>query len=356
LPRLPEMRYDKRREDLLTDFAVIAQICLGCTIDGAASTSKWKWNFHEEAFIVNIASGEQHMTLISPAEYVNQREAYNYTDSDVQFTIVQTGNLPGFEHSAPQIDLDKIKAGISPLSDQDLRDALLKFRIREKKEKAGNLPVVGTFTGIFPSAVPLSHPAGINIRKFEVICQSVFKDCSDAETAGNWTDAHLNNLKNVSRAIVHWKMASQGGRAPDKVKNVAAKWTSDTHKQLLDAYRTRNLGNFRIGGVAIPTATAFLRFLYPDEYGVMDTHVVNEHTQPNGITTLDLRKEDGYILNLTSNVKKYDTEYILFLRTEATAVNSGHTAFRDVDATGNNIVCSFRPCDIEMALFGSRKK
>lgn len=245
------------------------------------------------------------MTFISPAEYVKQREAYNYTDPEVQFTIVQTGNLPS----------------------------------------------VGTFTGIFPSAVPASHPTGVNMRKFGMICRSVFKDCSDADIAGMWTDIHLNNLKNVTCAIVHWKLASQGNRARRNVENVRAKWMSNTHKQLLDAYRARNMGKFRIGGVRIPTATAFLRFLYPDEYGVMDKHVVNEHTQPNGITTLSLRKKDGYILDLASNVKKYDTEYITFLRTEATAVNSGHATFRDVDTIGNNIVCPFRPCDIEMALF-----
>jgi hypothetical protein len=247
------------------------------------------------------------MTLISPAEYVTNREAYDYTDPDVQFKIVQTGNLPS----------------------------------------------VGMFTGVFPSVIPSSHSIGVNLRKFEIICRSVFKDCSDADISGEWTDVHLDNLKNVTWAIVHWKLASQGARAPRNVVNVRAKWMSNTHKQLLDAYRARNMGMFRIGGVRIPTATAFLRFLYPDEYGVMDRHVVNEHTQPNGITTLNLRKEDGYISDLASNVKKYDAEYIPFLRAEAATINTGRVTFRDVDATGNSIVCGFRPCDIEMALFYS---
>jgi hypothetical protein len=113
------------------------------------------------------------------------------------------------------------------------------------------------------------------------------------------------------------------------------------------------MGKFRIGGIRIPTATAFLRFLYPEEYGVMDKHVVNEHTQPNGITTLSLRKKDGYINNSPSNVRKYDVEYIPFLRAEAAAVNRVHATFRDVDVIGDNIVSVFRPCDIEMALFCS---
>lgn len=247
------------------------------------------------------------MTLIPPARYAEQREAYSYSDSDVGFVIAQTGSLP----------------------------------------------YVGVFIGIFPSTVPLSRPHGVNMRKFEAICRSVFEDCSAADAAEKWTELHLENLRNATCAIVHWKLASQGNRAPRNVDNVRAKWACGTHKQLLAAYRESDLGKFRIDGVRIPTATAFLRFLYPDKYGVMDKHVVNYHTQPNGITTLRLRAEDGYISDLPSNVEKYYTEYLPFLRAEAIAVNGACATFNDVDAAGDNIVSGFRPCDIEMALFSS---
>jgi len=73
------------------------------------------------------------------------------------------------------------------------------------------------------------------------------------------------------------------------------------------------------------------------------------HTQPAGITTMNLR-HDGYINDLKVNIIKYSSEYVPFLRREATTGLAGVT-FRDYDPGGKPFASAFRPCDIEMALF-----
>lgn len=239
---------------------------------------------------------------LTPHHYVANRQAYSYTDASVTFDIIQTGGLP---HT-------------------------------------------GTFHGIFPGILPPTHPNGVNLRKFEAICQSVFADANAALYRSALTPDHERNIKSVALAIVHWKMSSQGGRSGFHVSNVSGKWTPKTHATLLDAYRLRSLSAFRIGGVRIPTASAFLRFLYPDDFGIVDRRVVTTHTQPVGITTMNLRR-DGYINDVTQNISKYSTEYIPFLRREAMAL-AGVT-FLDHDQFGAPFASSFRPCDIEMALF-----
>ena len=242
---------------------------------------------------------------MSHAAYVQAREAYCYVDADVIFDIVQTGTLL----------------------------------------------YAGTFQGIFPRLVPATHPTGVNLRRFEVICETVFADAASAEAASQSTAAHRANIRSLTCAIVHWKMASQGGRAPDKVANVQSRWMQSTYGQLLRAYRQRSLSEFRIDGIRIPTATAMLRFTHPNQFGIMDSRVVNRHTQPAGITTLSLRKKDGYINDTKENVCKYYTEYASFLTAEANALTAAGVTFSDVDSAGNPIQGLFRPCDIEMALF-----
>lgn len=95
-------------------------------------------------------------------------------------------------------------------------------------------------------------------------------------------------------------MASQGGRADLKVENVKKKWGNDTLKKVINAYRQKDLALFEIGGVRIPTASAFLRFLFPDEYGIIDSRVV-KITQQANVTQLDLRKDDGSIKDIKKN-------------------------------------------------------
>jgi hypothetical protein len=93
-----------------------------------------------------------------------------------------------------------------------------------------------------------------------------------------------------------------------------------------------------------------LRFTHSNEYGIMDSRVVNRHTQPAGISTLSIRA-DGYINDTKGNVDKYYSEYASFLTAEANSLTTAQVTFSDVDAAGNPIRASFRPCDIEMALF-----
>jgi len=244
------------------------------------------------------------MPYLSHPDYVQSREAYSYVDAEVHFAVVQTGNLP----------------------------------------------YAGTFQGIFPRIVPVTRPTGVNLRKFENICETVFADAASAEDAGRSTAAHCANIMSLTCAIVHWKMASQGGRAPGKVAKVQSRWVQSTYGQLLRAYRQCSLSKFRINGVRIPTATALLRFTYPNRFGIMDSRVVNRHTQPAGITTLNLRK-DGYINDVKGNVDKYYSQYAPFLAAEANALTAAGVTFSDVDSAGNPIEVPFRPCDIEMALF-----
>lgn len=242
------------------------------------------------------------MPLLTPQQFVKAREAYSYEAPDCRFFIVQTESLTG----------------------------------------------VGKYEGIF--AAHVRCPDGLNLRGFELICQEVLGDCSDAMRRGMFTHSHLINLQQVSAAVVHWKMASQGGRALYRVKNMLEKWNDSTAHQLIRAYGNRDLSDFRIGGVRIATATAFMRFLFPDDFGIMDSRVVGNHTQPKGITTLSVRR-DGWIYDTDRNVRKYYEEYIPFLRSEASCLNAQGISFQDVDPLGRPLLSPFRACDIEMALF-----
>jgi hypothetical protein len=208
---------------------------------------------------------------------------------------------------------------------------------------------VGKYEGIFPKAVSRLYPNGINLRRFEAIVQAVFAAANQAATNNAITLEHERNLKEIICAIIHWKMASQGGRAVVKVNNTKKKWNSETMKRVIKAYEEKDLKAFEIGGVRIPTATAFLRFLFPGEYGIMDSRVV-KITQRNNITELDLR-DDGYIKDIKKNREQYKRNYNSFLVAEAKELKDCGALFADVDEHGDAINSEFRPCDIEMALF-----
>ena len=215
--------------------------------------------------------------------------------------------------------------------------------------QTGNLKCTGIFKGIFPRAVPENYPNGVNLRKFERICQTVFAECDIELRKKSFTDIHMKNLQSVACAIVHWKMASQGGRARLKVENVLSKWNQDTHKKLLGAFRDSDISNFRISGVRIPIASAFLRFLYPESFGIIDSRVA-QITQKQRITNLSIRN-DGYINDTKKNILEYNEKYIPFLQSEALILNNSGAQFRDLNEQEEPIMSSFRPCDIEMALF-----
>lgn len=245
------------------------------------------------------------MPLLTPQQYVQARQTYCYESPDCEFSIIQTGELTN----------------------------------------------TGNFVGVFSKNIPPHYTNGINLRRFELVCQEVFRDCSNAMQSNKFSCDYLSNLKSISSAIVYWKMSSQGGRPPLKVENMLKKWSEDTAKKLIIAYQNQQMSQFRIGGVRIPTATAFIRFLFPDNFGIMDSRVVNKYTQPKGITTLSIRPNDGYINDTPGNVKKYNTEYIPFLRSEANWINTHGVTFQDIDPKGSVLTSRFRACDVEMALF-----
>jgi hypothetical protein len=245
------------------------------------------------------------MPLLHPNQYVVRRQAYNYSDSRVSFFLAQTRGLRYF----------------------------------------------GQFTGIFPQTVPATHASGVNLAKFELICTDVFDNCMNAHQSRQFGPDHLENLKAVVYAIVHWKMASQGGRAVRSAQNVINKWGQSTHHALLSAFNGRSLAGFKIAGIRIPTASAFMRFLFPGDFGVIDRRVVTNWTQPHGITSLSLRSTDQYINDTSGNSGKYLTEYMPFLRSEASWLCQLGVTFVDHDEHGNRFNRNFRPCDVEMALF-----
>ncbi|MBI1956764.1 MAG: hypothetical protein HYS38_10250 [Acidobacteria bacterium] len=247
------------------------------------------------------------MAVMSPDEYVKRRERYDYRDPECRFEVGQTGALH----------------------------------------------YVGEFQGIYPGTLPPNCPKAVNLRKFETICQEVFDDCSHAHRNGSLTSKHIANMKSITGAVVHWKMASQGGRADVNVNKVQEGWTDDTVITLMQAYDNKDMGKFRIGRVAIPTATAFMRFLFPGFYGIVDSRVAPK-TNNLGITQFSLSKHKtnkNYISNIPKNIRQYTDAYTPFLRKEAQSLNNAGARFHDVDSLGATVECTFRPCDVEMALW-----
>lgn len=243
--------------------------------------------------------------LFSAADYKAMREGYCYYDRDCRFEIAATDGLHrGF---------------------------------------------AGKYEGVFPKTVPQYSSNGVNLRRFEMIIQTIFAAANHADSQNAVTPTHISNIKEIICAVVHWKMASQGGRADQKADNVKKKWGNDTFNKVINAYRRKDLALFEIGGVRIPTATAFLRFLFPDDHGIMDSRVV-KITQQNNITQLELRG-DGYIKDNNKNKEQYNKHYNPFLVAEARQCNDCGVLFEDIDEHGNPIKSKFRPCDVEMALF-----
>ncbi len=123
---------------------------------------------------------------------------------------------------------------------------------------------------------------------------------------------------------------------------------------LFNAFVKEDFKAFKIGGVRIPTASAIIRFIYPNKYGIIDSRVVGNFTQVQKITSLKLR-DDGYIIDSKENTEKYLTEYVKFLKDTANNLNQKNIKFHDFDENGEVFLSEFRPCDVEMALFCIKK-
>jgi hypothetical protein len=241
------------------------------------------------------------MPLFTKLQCIDSRHAYSYTDAEVAFVVQRTPAQP----------------------------------------------YAGAYQGIYPATARTVQ--SINLRKFEKILQAVFRDYDANLADQTFREVRLENLKQAANALVHWKMASQGGRASDRSQNVMDKWDESTPTKLMGAYKEKDLAGFKIGGVRIPTATTFMRFLWPTEFGIMDSRVAAT-TNRAKVTSIRVRG-DGYILDNKHNVDQYESNYINFLRSEAAWLNSQGARFTDYDENGIAFESLFRPCDVEMALY-----
>lgn len=245
--------------------------------------------------------------LISVEDYINNRECYSYSDESVSFTL----------------------KCVEFLDDNYCNQ---------------------TWNGIYGNTSQTTGSSSVYIQCFSDIVQAVFVSCVMAIENGRFSIDHETNLKEISSAIVHWKMSSQGGRACIRVKGMLSQWNATTSQSLVDGFNKQSIHDFCIGGIRIPTASAFLRFLYPEAWGVIDSRVV-KITQRNNITTMSIRN-DGYINDTQQNRNKYHNEYSSFLRAEAKMLNALGARYNAIDCEdGNRKQFKFMPADVEMALF-----
>lgn len=206
------------------------------------------------------------------------------------------------------------------------------------------------FTGIFSRKAPRG---GINLRYLEKLCQTVFTHLSKNFQSSDWSIQDSENVRAVVEALVSWKMASQGGRSQAAVARVRDSWNSDVLQRLSLAFGDRSIAGFVGPGIGLPTASVFLRFLWPSDYGVLDRMAATK-TQASGATSFATRADDGYIFHSAPNTQKYHSEYVPFLRAQANQLNDEGITFFDVDANGQDIRSQFRACDIEMAFYHLR--
>ncbi len=246
--------------------------------------------------------------IFTGSEYKSSREKYSYDDPNCCFRISPAGGL---------------KEGL-----------------------------VGAYKGVFSRAIPSNYDCGMTLRRFESVAQAVFSAASNAFKQGSFDSGHESNLKEIVCAIVHWKMASQGGRANLNEINVRKKWSEETAEKLINAYHKKKIELFEIGGIRIPTASAILRFLYPREFGIIDSRTARI-TQKMKITSLNIR-EDGYISDTHNNRKEYLDKYVRLLNEEAKELNIAGILFNELDENGKVSSYNFRPCDVEMAMFSMK--
>lgn len=70
-------------------------------------------------------------------------------------------------------------------------------------------------------------------------------------------------------------MSSQGGRALYWRRYVCDLWKTNNSRLLLEGYLQKDISKFMLAGVGIPTASTIMRFIYPNDFGVIDSRVTN---------------------------------------------------------------------------------
>lgn len=158
-------------------------------------------------------------------------------------------------------------------------------------------------------------------------------------------------VKNVFAEIVEWKTGRRF-RAIDyflandekKVKKIA-----DEVLELLREEPRRVVEPMKqltiLDGVKIAVASAFVRFMDPDEhkYGIIDKNVAR-FLNDQGITNFTLGSQDDYVTHTLKNIREYQN-FNNWLMSKAAELDQ--TTYKDI--YGNKK--KFTPVDIEMAIF-----
>ena len=85
----------------------------------------------------------------------------------------------------------------------------------------------------------------------------------------------------------------------------------------------------------------------------MDSRVA-KFTEEKGLTNLSIR-DDGYINDTRRNIEQYENIYSPLLKKESESLNQKSARFKDVDQFKQISEFTFRPCDVEMALWEAGK-
>ena len=158
-------------------------------------------------------------------------------------------------------------------------------------------------------------------------------------------------LKDVFAEIVKWKtggrfralayfLANDEKEVKKKADEVLELLGKEPRKVVKPIKRLTSLD-----GARISIASAFLRFMDPDEhkYGIIDKKVarfLNDH----GITNFTLRSQDDYIIYTLKNIQEYQNFNNWLL---AKTAELDQATYKDI--YGNER--KFTPVDVEMAIF-----
>lgn len=162
--------------------------------------------------------------------------------------------------------------------------------------------------------------------------------------SGSWS------VKDVFLEIVNWKTG--GAQVPrfcgNDDKTLLSAVSSVVHRLREDADDVSQCIEIlrSLRGVAIPVASAFLRFLDPIEhrYGIIDKNTAM-FLNTKRITDFHL-DEHGYLVPSSENANEYQ-KYHKWLRQKADEINQGNLTYADIYGIERN----FTAVDIDMALF-----
>lgn len=158
-------------------------------------------------------------------------------------------------------------------------------------------------------------------------------------------------IKDVLSEIVRWKTGNRFQAIRHFLVNDEKELEKKTDK-VLESLKKEPRKVIRpmkqltiLDGVKIAVASAFLRFMDPDEhkYGIIDKNVAR-FLNDQVITHFILRSNDDYIIYTSKNIEEYQN-YNNWLRSKVAELNLA--TYKDI--YGNER--EFKPVDVEMAIF-----